>query len=117
VKLLDEYAPVEISCERYTEKEPHPGGQEAFTIRDRRTPAADYSSRLHCGVSRGLTNKRSNPLPRMHFYKRRWLNVGTDRRPSRFYSSWILSACSGLNLRFPCLPTGRRLPARADRSR
>jgi len=34
-KLLDEYAPVEIACERYTEKEPHPGGQEAFTIRAR----------------------------------------------------------------------------------
>jgi predicted nucleotidyltransferase component of viral defense system len=33
--LLDEYAPVEIACERYTEKEPHPGGQEAFTIRAR----------------------------------------------------------------------------------
>jgi predicted nucleotidyltransferase component of viral defense system len=35
VKLLDEYAPVEISCERYTEKESHPSGQEAFTIRAR----------------------------------------------------------------------------------
>ncbi len=34
-KLLDEYAPVEIACERYTEKGPHPGGQEAFTIRAR----------------------------------------------------------------------------------
>ena len=34
-KLLDEYAPVEIACERYTEKEPHPGGQEAFSIRAR----------------------------------------------------------------------------------
>jgi len=33
--LLDEYAPVEITCERYTEKAPHPGGQEAFTIRAR----------------------------------------------------------------------------------
>jgi len=33
--LLDEYAPVEIVCERYTEREPHPGGQEAFTIRAR----------------------------------------------------------------------------------
>jgi predicted nucleotidyltransferase component of viral defense system len=32
-KLLDEYAPVEITCERYTERDPHPGGQEAFTIR------------------------------------------------------------------------------------
>lgn len=34
-KLLNEYAPVEVSCERYTEREPHPGGQEAFTIRAR----------------------------------------------------------------------------------
>ena len=34
-ELLDEFAPVEINCERYTEKEPHPGGQEAFTIRAR----------------------------------------------------------------------------------
>ena len=34
-KLLDEYAPVEIHCERYMEKDPHPGGQEAFTIRAR----------------------------------------------------------------------------------
>jgi len=33
--LLDEYAPVEIVCERYTEADPHPGGQEAFTIRAR----------------------------------------------------------------------------------
>jgi len=33
VSLLDEYAPVEIVCERYTEREPHPGGQEAFKIR------------------------------------------------------------------------------------
>lgn len=35
IRLLDEYAPVEIICERYTEREPHPGGQEAFTIRAR----------------------------------------------------------------------------------
>ncbi len=34
-KLLDEYTPVEITCERYTERDPHPGGQEAFTIRAR----------------------------------------------------------------------------------
>ncbi|HDL86221.1 MAG TPA: nucleotidyl transferase AbiEii/AbiGii toxin family protein [Candidatus Acetothermia bacterium] len=33
--LLDEYAPIEIVCERYTEKNPHPGGQEAFTIHAR----------------------------------------------------------------------------------
>jgi predicted nucleotidyltransferase component of viral defense system len=33
--LLDEYIPVEIHCERYIEKEPHPAGQEAFAIRAR----------------------------------------------------------------------------------
>jgi len=33
--LVDEYAPVEITCERYTEKDPHPGDQEAFTVRGR----------------------------------------------------------------------------------
>ena len=30
--LLDEYAPVSITCRRYTEREAHPGGQEAFDI-------------------------------------------------------------------------------------
>lgn len=34
-EMLDEYAPVGITCERYTEAQPHPGGQEAFTIRCR----------------------------------------------------------------------------------
>lgn len=33
--LLDEYASVEITCERYTERDPHPAGQEAFVIRVR----------------------------------------------------------------------------------
>ena len=35
VRLLDEYAPVEITCERYVERAPHPRGQEAFTLRAR----------------------------------------------------------------------------------
>ena len=34
-RLLDEYAPVALTWERYTEQEPHPGGQEAFIIRAR----------------------------------------------------------------------------------
>ena len=34
-RLLDAYAPVEIFCERYAERDPHPAGQEAFTIRAR----------------------------------------------------------------------------------
>lgn len=33
--LLEPYAPVELSCQRYTERDPHPGAQEAFTIRAR----------------------------------------------------------------------------------
>jgi predicted nucleotidyltransferase component of viral defense system len=32
-ELLDEHAPVRIVWERYTERDPHPGGQEAFSIR------------------------------------------------------------------------------------
>jgi len=35
VKLLDPYVPVDIVCERHLEREPHPGGQEAFDIRAR----------------------------------------------------------------------------------
>ena len=46
VCLLDEYAPVEIICERYTEKKPHPGGQEAFNVRAR----FPWHSRLHTSV-------------------------------------------------------------------
>ena len=33
--LLDEYAQVEMHCERHVENNPHPGGQEAFLIRAR----------------------------------------------------------------------------------
>ena len=35
VRLLDPYVPVDIICERHVEREPHPGGQEAFDIRAR----------------------------------------------------------------------------------
>jgi predicted nucleotidyltransferase component of viral defense system len=31
--ILNDHTPVTLTCERYTEKEPHPGGQEAFAIR------------------------------------------------------------------------------------
>lgn len=34
-RLLDPYAPVEVVCERHLEREPHPGGQEAFDIHAR----------------------------------------------------------------------------------
>ena len=35
IALLDPFAAIEIKYERYKEKQPHPGGQEAFTIRAR----------------------------------------------------------------------------------
>ncbi|MDE0221950.1 MAG: nucleotidyl transferase AbiEii/AbiGii toxin family protein [Spirochaetaceae bacterium] len=49
--LLDRYAPVEIVCERYTERSPHPGGQEAFVIRAR----LPWQSRLHTRVMIEIT--------------------------------------------------------------
>lgn len=51
VQLLDEYAPVEITCERYRERQPHPGGQEAFTIRAR----LPWHSRLQTRVMIEIT--------------------------------------------------------------
>ncbi len=35
IRLCDKYAPLDLHCERYTERDPHPGRQEAFTIRAR----------------------------------------------------------------------------------
>ena len=64
VRLLDEYTPVEISCERYTEREPHPGGQEAFTIRAR----FPWQSRLQTRAMIEVTIDESVLLP-------------TERRP------------------------------------
>ncbi len=49
--LLDEYAPVQIACERYTEKSPHPDGQEAFTIRARFPWHNDMHTRVRVEVS------------------------------------------------------------------
>lgn len=34
-RMLEPYAPVAMVSERYVEREPHPGGQEAFTTRGR----------------------------------------------------------------------------------
>ena len=59
VQLLDEYAPVEISSERYTEREPHPGGQEAFTIRAR----FPWQSRLWTRVMVEITMDERVLLP------------------------------------------------------
>ena len=50
-RLLDEYAPVAIVCERYTETEPHPGGQEAFTIRARLPWQREASTRVMVEIS------------------------------------------------------------------
>lgn len=49
--LIDEYAPVGIDCARYEEREPHPGGQEAFTIRARLPWQKDPTTRLMVEVT------------------------------------------------------------------
>ena len=59
VGLLEEYAPVDISCERYTEREPHPGGQEAFAIRAR----FPWQSRLQTRVMIEVTMDERVLLP------------------------------------------------------
>lgn len=61
-KLLDEYAPVEISCERYTEREPHPGGQEAFTIRARLPWQRQPQTRVM--IETALDEKIFKPAPK-----------------------------------------------------
>ena len=59
IRLLEEYAPVEVSCERYTEREPHPGGQEAFAIRAR----FPWQSRLQTRVMIEVTMDERVLLP------------------------------------------------------
>ncbi len=51
-QALSEFAPVDISCRRYTEKNPHPGGQEAFTI-STRLPwhQGDYRARVRVEIT------------------------------------------------------------------
>ena len=61
-RLLDEYAPVEIICGRYTEKDPHPGGQEAFTIRARFPWQREAHTRVMVEVS--VDEMVIKPIPR-----------------------------------------------------
>jgi uncharacterized protein len=60
-QLLDEYAPVEIACERYTEKDPHPGGQEAFSIHAKFPWHRDPHTRVMIEVSVDEKVIRSTP--------------------------------------------------------
>lgn len=60
-QLLDEYAPVEITCRRYTEKDPHPSGQEAFTIRARFPWQREAYTRVMVEVS--VDEKVLKPTP------------------------------------------------------
>jgi len=50
-EMLDEVAPVEIVCDRYTEARPHPGGQEAFTIRCRFPWHREPSTRIKIEIT------------------------------------------------------------------
>jgi len=51
VRLLDAYTPVEITGERYTEREPHPRGQESFTIRARLPWQKHPQTRVMIGIT------------------------------------------------------------------
>ena len=59
-KLLDEYAPVEITYQRYTEKSPHPGNQQAFTIRARLPWQRQAQTRVMVEIS--MDEKLLKPL-------------------------------------------------------
>jgi predicted nucleotidyltransferase component of viral defense system len=67
--LVGEYAPVEVSCDRYVERDPHPTGQEAFVVRSRLPWHRGPQSRLLVEVTVDepiLTPVRSRAL--MHEY-------------------------------------------------
>jgi len=61
-RLLDEYAPVEIACVRYEERDRHPGGQEAFTIRARFPWQNQLQTRVM--IETTLDEKILKPTPR-----------------------------------------------------
>ncbi|MYD95166.1 MAG: nucleotidyl transferase AbiEii/AbiGii toxin family protein [Chloroflexi bacterium] len=50
-RLLDEYAPIRLTYERYVEGEPHPGGQESFNIRARFPWQRDPQTRVKVEVT------------------------------------------------------------------
>jgi predicted nucleotidyltransferase component of viral defense system len=60
--LLDEYAPVELRVERYTEREPHPTGQEAFTVRARLPWHHGFHTRVM--IEATVDEKILRPAPR-----------------------------------------------------
>ncbi len=62
VWLLDEYAPVEIEWERYTENEPHPGSQEAFIVRARLPWQKQPQTRVMIEI--GVDEKILKPSPK-----------------------------------------------------
>ena len=69
VKFMDEYAPVDVHCDRYREKQPHPGGQEAFTIRARFPWQRKPQTRVMIEIT--VDEKIIRPAPRrkiMHGY-------------------------------------------------
>ncbi len=61
VRLCDEYAPLLLTCERYTERSPHPGGQEAFSIRARFPWQREAHTRVMVEVSVDEAIHRATP--------------------------------------------------------
>lgn len=60
-QLLDEYAPIEIVCERYGEKHPHPAGQEAFSFHARFPWQREPHTRVMVEIS--MDEKVLKPTP------------------------------------------------------
>lgn len=69
VEILDPYAPVEIVCERHVERDPHPGGQEAFDIRARFPWHRQLQARVMVEVAMDEPLLRAHPFRRViHSY-------------------------------------------------
>ena len=64
-RLLDEYAPVDITSERYSERDPHPRGQEAFAIRARLPWQREHRTRVMIEVTVDEPVLRPAPMRRI----------------------------------------------------
>lgn len=99
-RLIDEYAPVEIGCERYTEKDPHPGGQEAFSIRARLPWQREAHTRVMVEVS--VDEKVLKPAPKraiIHGYGEP-LGAYKSRMDLSEFASFLREKCAARHVSF-----------------
>lgn len=107
VKLLDPYVPVEIVCERHIERDPHPGGQEAFDIRARfpwhRTPQTNVMVEIATDEKLLLPPPTGANAPRQTKPNLLSSPRSTERKspPSPIFE-WLLKESSNDFLRIAC---------------